>query len=146
MTGNFCRTLFIIQNTEASNTLQVDNMLDDESDSDEEMPESKDVPPKAIKKRPQEDSSSSEESLTGEYPRGYKRSRQKRDDLEDDVMDSSVDEYPSTKFRRGQQLESDLDFGQDSNSEGSAEAPDEVDDGEWNMMGAALEREFLSNN
>lgn len=66
--------------------------------------------------------------------------------MEDDFVESSVDEFPSTKFRRGQELESDLDFGQDSNSEGSVEPPDDVDDGEWNMMGAALEREFLSNN
>lgn len=76
-------------------------MLDDESDSDEEMPEEKGNPPEETSKKDQEDSSSSEESLTGEYPRGYKRSRQKRDELdpEDDVMDSSVDEYPSTKFK-----------------------------------------------
>lgn len=94
----------------------------------------------------EDDSSSSAESLTAEYPRGYKRRRANPELLEDDLMDSSVDEFPSTKFRRGQQLESDLDFGQNSNSEGSDEPQDEVDDGEWNMMGAALEREFLSNN
>ncbi|KFB46902.1 hypothetical protein ZHAS_00014910 [Anopheles sinensis] len=51
------------------------------------------------------------------------------------------DESPSAKFRRGEDLPSDLDMG--SNSEGSDEPIDDVDDGDWNMMGAALEREFL---
>uniref|UniRef100_A0A182T9D6 RNA polymerase II subunit A C-terminal domain phosphatase n=1 Tax=Anopheles maculatus TaxID=74869 RepID=A0A182T9D6_9DIPT len=51
------------------------------------------------------------------------------------------DESPSAKFRRGGDLPSDLDMG--SNSEGSEEPIDDVDDGDWNMMGAALEREFL---
>ncbi|XP_040160340.1 RNA polymerase II subunit A C-terminal domain phosphatase [Anopheles arabiensis] len=51
------------------------------------------------------------------------------------------DESPSAKFRRGENLPSDLDMG--SNSEGSDEPIDDVDDGDWNMMGAALEREFL---
>uniref|UniRef100_A0A182N813 RNA polymerase II subunit A C-terminal domain phosphatase n=1 Tax=Anopheles dirus TaxID=7168 RepID=A0A182N813_9DIPT len=51
------------------------------------------------------------------------------------------DESPSTKFRRGEDLPSDLELG--SNSEGSDEPIDDVDDGDWNMMGAALEREFL---
>uniref|UniRef100_A0A182JTN3 RNA polymerase II subunit A C-terminal domain phosphatase n=1 Tax=Anopheles christyi TaxID=43041 RepID=A0A182JTN3_9DIPT len=51
------------------------------------------------------------------------------------------DQSPSAKFRRGENLPSDLDMG--SNSEGSQEPIDDVDDGDWNMMGAALEREFL---
>lgn len=55
------------------------------------------------------------------------------------------DEMPSTKFRRGENLPSDLDIGSgsDDNSGNSDNANDEMDDGEWNMMGAALEREFL---
>ncbi|XP_058054438.1 RNA polymerase II subunit A C-terminal domain phosphatase [Anopheles bellator] len=57
------------------------------------------------------------------------------DDEDDD------DESPSARFRRGGDLPSDLDMG--SNSEGSNEPIDDVDDGDWNMMGAALEREFL---
>ena len=32
----------------------------------------------------------------------------------------------------------------EEDSFGSDEPPDEIDDGDWNMMGAALEREFLS--
>ncbi|ETN66731.1 Fcp1 [Anopheles darlingi] len=55
--------------------------------------------------------------------------------------DEDDDESPSAKFRRGGDLPSDLDMG--SNSEGSDEPADDVDDGDWNMMGAALEREFL---
>lgn len=52
------------------------------------------------------------------------------------------DEMPSTKFRRGEALPSDLDISS-GDSAGSVEPIDEVDDGDWNMMGAALEREFL---
>jgi RNA polymerase II subunit A-like phosphatase len=52
---------------------------------------------------------------------------------------------PSTKFRRGEALQSDLEFEEDDSC-GSDEPPDEIDDGDWNMMGAALEREFLSGN
>ncbi|XP_018803973.1 PREDICTED: RNA polymerase II subunit A C-terminal domain phosphatase isoform X1 [Bactrocera latifrons] len=52
------------------------------------------------------------------------------------------DESPSTKFRRGEKLPSDLEMGSDSD-DGSHGNDDSGDDGEWNMMGAALEREFL---
>lgn len=102
-------------------------------------------------KETDDESSSSDESLTGEHPHGWnpKSNKQKRsrEDQEQEIEDeSTADEYPSTKFRRGEELSSDLEFGQDSNSEGSVDAPDEIDDGDWNMMGAALEREFLSNN
>lgn len=59
--------------------------------------------------------------------------------------DEETDDMPSTKFRRGEALPSDLDLGEnESESQGSEEPPDETDDGDWNMMGAALEREFLS--
>ena len=53
------------------------------------------------------------------------------------------EESPSTKFRRGEEISSEFEL--DSNdSVDSVEQPgDEDDDGEWNMMGAALEREFL---
>lgn len=123
---------------------EVDNMLDDESESDESESEGTEVQqPVTLNKG---ESSSSEESLTGEHIRGHKRKREGTgNESEDDPVESSLDEYPSVRFRRGETLESDLDFGQDSNSERSEEAPDDMDDGEWNMMGAALEREFLSN-
>ncbi|XP_055848232.1 RNA polymerase II subunit A C-terminal domain phosphatase [Episyrphus balteatus] len=51
------------------------------------------------------------------------------------------DEMPSTKFRRGEHLPSDLDIGSESND--GSDPQDNEDDGDWNMMGAALEREFL---
>lgn len=53
----------------------------------------------------------------------------------------SEDESPVDKFRRGCDLPSDLDMGSDNNSSDNDE--EEGDDGDWNMMGAALEREFL---
>ncbi|KRT84510.1 hypothetical protein AMK59_1798 [Oryctes borbonicus] len=130
---------------------EVEDMLDDDTDSDDDA-KKKNIPrkePEVIHKdEEEENSSSSEESLTSEYPRGFKRLRSstKKDtaiDTED--VESSMDEFPSTKFRRGEKLDSDLDIG-DSNSEGSLDPPDDVEDGEWNMMGAALEREFLSNS
>lgn len=101
-------------------------------------------------KESDDESSSSEESLTGEHPHGWNPTNKKkrnREDQEQELEDeSTADEYPSAKFRRGEELSSDLEFGGESNSEGSVEAPDEIDDGDWNMMGAALEREFLSSN
>ncbi|ALC40754.1 Fcp1 [Drosophila busckii] len=60
-------------------------------------------------------------------------------DVEDEPEDDD-DDVPSAKFRRGEELPSDLEMGSDSNSENNQE---DEDDGEWNMMGAALEREFL---
>lgn len=55
----------------------------------------------------------------------------------------SGDESPADKFRRGCDLPSDLDMGDGDNSADSSNNEDFEDDGDWNMMGAALEREFL---
>ncbi|XP_058834054.1 RNA polymerase II subunit A C-terminal domain phosphatase [Topomyia yanbarensis] len=63
------------------------------------------------------------------------------DNSQTNLSSEDEDESPSAKFRRGGDLPSDLDMG--SNSEGSEDPIDDVDDGDWNMMGAALEREFL---
>lgn len=60
--------------------------------------------------------------------------------------DDDDDEDPVTRFRRGEPLPDDLDLG-DQGSQDSVEIDDpaeEDDDREWNAMGAALEREFLS--
>lgn len=127
---------------------EVEDILDDETDDSdndndadnetENETESENVTSRELQARlmqEEQNSSSSTESLTSEFPKGFKRTRE-----------TPPDEFPSAKFRRGEELGSDVDFGQDSNSEGSVEAQDEADDGEWNMMGAALEREFLSNN
>ncbi|EDW73914.1 uncharacterized protein Dwil_GK19439 [Drosophila willistoni] len=62
------------------------------------------------------------------------------DDDDDNANEDDDDDMPSAKFRRGEKLPSDLEMGSDSNSENNQE---DEDDGEWNMMGAALEREFL---
>lgn len=96
-------------------------------------------------------SSSSDDSLSGEYPKGFKRKRRSDDitNVNDDLYNSTEDESPSVKFRRGEDLDDDMidmDPEETQDSEGSLDPPDEVDDGEWNMMGAALEREFLANN
>lgn len=55
----------------------------------------------------------------------------------------TVDEITSEKSRKDGILVSDGPDQNDSDTNGSADAPDDMDDGEWNMMGAALEREFL---
>lgn len=56
------------------------------------------------------------------------------------------DESLGDKFRRGGDLPSDLDMGSNDGSGDSVKSDDDNDDGDdgdWNMMGAALEREFL---
>lgn len=63
---------------------------------------------------------------------------------DDDNYDDDDDDDPVTYFRRGQDLPSDLDLGDNSqDSIGDLEGDNE-DDREWNALGAALEREFLS--
>ncbi|KAH8234356.1 hypothetical protein KR038_008343 [Drosophila bunnanda] len=69
-----------------------------------------------------------------------KSSNEEGDDNNEEEEEDDDDEMPSAKFRRGEDVPSDLEFGSDSNSENNQE---DEDDGEWNMMGAALEREFL---
>ncbi|XP_030557265.1 RNA polymerase II subunit A C-terminal domain phosphatase [Drosophila novamexicana] len=71
----------------------------------------------------------------------FDKSSNEGDENDDEEKeDEDDDEMPSAKFRRGEELPSDLEMGSDSNSENNQE---DEDDGEWNMMGAALEREFL---
>lgn len=128
---------------------EVDNILDDddESESDDANEINDEINLANSLPKSDDESSSSAESLSGERIRGHKRKiEDTKNSSEEEAGGSSLDEFPSTKFRRGEMLDSDLDFGQDSNSEKSDEAMDDVDDGEWNMMGAALEREFLSND
>ncbi|KAJ3648876.1 hypothetical protein Zmor_020645 [Zophobas morio] len=129
---------------------EVEDILDDESDTSEDEKNAKTAAANIEKNEPNRStssSSSSEDSLTAEYPKGYKRKREENDLSNDPSNSTEDDESPSIKFRRGEYVGSELDLEPDSQeSDGSMEAPDEVDDGEWNMMGAALEREFLSNN
>lgn len=125
-----------------------------ESEGDSQPPE---LPPARKKLEDDSDSSSSSaDSLSGEHPHGWgkhdlKRKRQEYKSGTGTPTESDGDEegedMPSTKFRRGEALPSDLDLGENgSESPGSEDPPDpdEMDDGDWNMMGAALEREFLS--
>lgn len=122
-----------------------DILVDASDSSDEESPQKK---PKIDPVPKVEVSSSSEDSLTGEFPKGYKRKRAEDTNLVSDINNSTEeDESLSIKFRRGELIDSELDIEADSQeSNGSVEAPDEVDDSEWNILGAALERGFLSNN
>lgn len=60
-------------------------------------------------------------------------------------MGDDDDDDPVTRFRRGEDLPDDLDLGDNSqDSIDDLELMDNEDDREWNAMGAALEREFLS--
>ncbi|KZC10842.1 PREDICTED: RNA polymerase II subunit A C-terminal domain phosphatase [Dufourea novaeangliae] len=64
---------------------------------------------------------------------------------EDTQDDDDDDDDPVTRFRRGENLPDDLDLGDNSqDSVEDLEIMDNEDDREWNAMGAALEREFLS--
>ncbi|XP_034173432.2 RNA polymerase II subunit A C-terminal domain phosphatase Fcp1 [Osmia lignaria lignaria] len=59
--------------------------------------------------------------------------------------DDDDDDDPVTRFRRGESLPDDLDLGDNSqDSVEDLELMDNEDEREWNAMGAALEREFLS--
>ncbi|CAK9806258.1 RNA polymerase II subunit A C-terminal domain phosphatase [Anthophora quadrimaculata] len=63
----------------------------------------------------------------------------------DDTVDDDDDDDPVTRFRRGESLPDDLDLGDNSqDSIEDLEIMDNEDDRKWNEMGAALEREFLS--
>ncbi|XP_063238173.1 RNA polymerase II subunit A C-terminal domain phosphatase isoform X2 [Bacillus rossius redtenbacheri] len=94
------------------------------------------------------DSSTDSSDSLAEHPRGWRtpvgRKRPAREMATE--SDDEEEESPSAKFRRGEALPSDLDLGTEENSEGSEGPLDSGDDGEWNMMGAALEREFLSGS
>lgn len=71
-------------------------------------------------------------------------SSDERDKYGNDDEDGDDDDDLVVRFRRGEDLPDDLDLG-DNSQDSIGDAPsDEVDDREWNAMGAALEREFLS--
>lgn len=71
-----------------------------------------------------------------------KSSSEDKDDNNDSDDD---DDDPAVRFRRGGALPDDLDLGDNSqDSIDDFEEGDNEDDREWNALGAALEREFLS--
>ncbi|KAK3908662.1 RNA polymerase II subunit A C-terminal domain phosphatase [Frankliniella fusca] len=140
------------ENSEKSKASAVPEMeLESEGDS---QPPHKLPPGQKQSDDDSDSSSSSADSLSGEHPHGWgkhdlKRKRQeyKTGTATESDGDEEGEDMPSTKFRRGEALPSDLDLGENgSESPGSEDPPDpdEMDDGDWNMMGAALEREFLS--
>nr|CAI5824987.1 unnamed protein product [Callosobruchus analis] len=101
-----------------------------------------------------------EEDLALDYPRGFKRKRgcglkKELDEYDDEdnpydaSQNSSDDDSPSERFRRGEMdIDDDIDMEQEDTQDSDSLTPpdpDEVDDKEWNRMGAELEREFLSN-
>lgn len=61
---------------------------------------------------------------------------------DDDICDS--DDDIAARFRRGGSLPDYLDLGDNSQDDSIDEVEDGDDDREWNALGAALEREFLS--
>lgn len=120
----------------------------DSSSSDNDQPRDIENPPmdKNLRKRKREE----EDAIKPNFftrPEAKKISLSSADPEDESGSSTSLsnsddDEMPSEKFRRGEGLPSDLDCESES-SKGSEEPIDDVDDGEWNMMGAALEREFL---
>lgn len=75
--------------------------------------------------------------------RGHKRRHSSSEESNSDPTDNE-DETLNEQFRQGKNLEElGLEWG--NNSENSVDPPDELNDSEWNMLGAALEKEFLDN-
>ncbi|XP_017061840.1 RNA polymerase II subunit A C-terminal domain phosphatase [Drosophila ficusphila] len=152
--GNFRETLnpllvFTNADIESMNK-DYETFFESDSSSDE-GPVNFENPPmdKKLLKRKREDDNSnrahdfftrSEDVMIG-APNMLEYDISSNDEAEDNnENEDDDDEMPSAKFRRGEKLPSDLEMGSDSNSE---KDPEDEDDGEWNMMGAALEREFL---
>lgn len=79
----------------------------------------------------------------GEHIKGWGRKRPREEDDMKGDFEYDDEESLATKFRRGEELPSDVELAEESTA--SDDAPDEISDGDWNMMGAALEREFLGS-
>ncbi|XP_054277966.1 RNA polymerase II subunit A C-terminal domain phosphatase-like [Macrosteles quadrilineatus] len=134
---------------------EVEDMCNDESDSDgegEKETKKDTVRERVARKRKKslegykdEDSSSSDNSISGSIvPKGWGKKQKLEDEEEEKARESSDNESLADIFRRGEELPSDVeDLGSEENSAGSEDALDEISDKDWNMMGAALEREFL---
>lgn len=82
--------------------------------------------------------------------RGHKRRHSSTESEHDSSASKSSDneigedegETINEQFRRGKNLDHmNLEWG--NNSENSVDPPDEMNDADWNMLGAALEKEFL---
>ncbi|XP_074098349.1 RNA polymerase II subunit A C-terminal domain phosphatase Fcp1 isoform X1 [Cotesia typhae] len=111
---------------------ELDSIMDDESENSSDLNDELYGSPRKRRKIQRDSSCDSSEGKGKDY------------DINEDNDDD--DEDPVTRFRRGEPLPDDLDLG-DQGSQDSVEIDDpaeEDDDKEWNAMGAALEREFLS--
>lgn len=100
---------------------------------------------KLKKRKNQEDDAELGNDLDDDVPK-YTANKEDEDDDDDDDETKEVDsddETINSKFRRGMGLPSDLDL-EYNTEEGTEE--DVESDGEWNVMGAALEREFLEGD
>ncbi|XP_034934132.1 RNA polymerase II subunit A C-terminal domain phosphatase [Chelonus insularis] len=116
----------------------IENNSDDSSDSNDNL-----SGPTEKRRKVQDDDDDNNSS------EGEKKVPKCIDDeyYDEDDADDDDDEDPVTRFRRGESLPDDLDLGEYA-SQDSVEIDDPVeedDDREWNAMGAALEREFLSD-
>lgn len=104
---------------------------------------------KRKRKREDEKEEASQRKIFGEEQKAsakrlinsHEDDKERNSDNSSNSENDDEDEMPSQRFRRGGDLPSDLDIGDES--VGSNDPIDEEDDGDWNMMGAALEREFL---
>ncbi|VVC44576.1 Hypothetical protein CINCED_3A002193 [Cinara cedri] len=120
---------------------EVEDMTDDDDDScDGDNDNNENNTDKMLNKN-KDGNSSSEESLAGSS-RGHKRRHSSADSTDNE--DENESETVNEQFRRGKNLD-DMDLEWGNNSENSVDPPDEMNDSEWNMIGAALEKEFLEN-
>ena len=115
---------------------EVDDMLTSESSSDEE------------EENVNMNRESSDDSLTGELPRGLKRKMSKNE-----VDEESDDDGPADRFRRGMELPDDYEIASQSDDEDDVRIdtskkdesdPSESDDDDFDdELGAQLEQELL---
>ncbi|XP_075215635.1 RNA polymerase II subunit A C-terminal domain phosphatase Fcp1 [Lycorma delicatula] len=143
--GRFMDTINPLMSFSSEDIADMDAEVEDicnESESDGEgKAESNKRKIQTVVTEEDESSSSSADSLAGEHVRGWGSKRQKT------APDTEEDESLNSRFRRGEDFPSDVELDEGSGaSVGSNEPPDEISDGDWNMMGAALEREFLEGD
>ncbi|XP_025989870.1 RNA polymerase II subunit A C-terminal domain phosphatase isoform X2 [Solenopsis invicta] len=80
----------------------------------------------------------------GKSDKGSSKDKDDNRDSDDDDNNDSDDDDLGARFRRGGELPDDLDLGDNSQDSVDDLEDDNEDDREWNALGAALEREFLS--
>ncbi|KAJ8679285.1 hypothetical protein QAD02_015072 [Eretmocerus hayati] len=117
---------------------EVEDDMSDLDDLDEESQEAN------FCRRDQDSDSDNVYGYDDDLPPDKKRKKSNDSDSEGHNSNGSGE---VTRFRHGGDLPDDLDLGDNSqDSVGGLEADNLEDDSEWNAMGAALEREFLSDS